>query len=77
MTAPLIFNHTREPNPMPAEDGRFLYLSDADDRVVRGWPRPEGQLWDRLAEVGHDHDPGGCTCGCPVPGCERCGGSGA
>jgi hypothetical protein len=23
---------------------------------------------------GHDHDPGGCTCGCPVEGCEPCGG---
>lgn len=22
----------------------------------------------------HDHDEGGCTCGCPVPDCAPCGG---
>lgn len=24
--------------------------------------------------VSHDHDPGGCTCGCPVKACPPCGG---
>jgi hypothetical protein len=23
----------------------------------------------------HDHDPGGCTCGCPIIGCPPCGGT--
>ncbi len=23
--------------------------------------------------IEHDHDPGGCTCGCPVPDCRACG----
>ncbi len=29
-------------------------------------------LADDLGQPEHDHDPGGCTCGCPVPGCEGC-----
>ncbi|MDJ0323185.1 hypothetical protein QMG61_05335 [Cryobacterium sp. PH31-AA6] len=27
------------------------------------------------ATAGHDHDDGGCTCGCPVVGCWPCGGN--
>lgn len=27
-----------------------------------------------IAAETHDHDEGGCTCGCPVPGCLPCGG---
>ena len=27
----------------------------------------------RAEDVEHDHDEGGCTCGCPVPECMPCG----
>lgn len=51
-----------EPIPPIIGEGRYdEAVEPLDPRVV-------------AAMAGHDHDPGGCTCGCPIDGCPPCGG---
>jgi hypothetical protein len=68
--AQIVYSDSREPYVPIIGSG----LMDADRNARRGW-LVGGQLWERLAETGHDHDMGGCTCGCPVSDCEPCGGA--
>lgn len=46
MTAPIVYADTRNPYTPPVSP----YMCDADRRTVKGWPKPVGQLWVRLAE---------------------------
>lgn len=53
MTAPIVYADTRRPQFFEREFS--TYLSDADRRARKGWKRPAGQLWERLAERAEAH----------------------
>jgi hypothetical protein len=48
MTAPIVYSDTRRPYDPRHLDDRAPYLSDADRRTRRAWPRVQGQLWYRV-----------------------------
>jgi hypothetical protein len=48
MTAPIVYSDTRRSYEPRRVDDRAPYLSDADLRVRKGWPRVTGELWERV-----------------------------
>lgn len=57
--------------PPPLNTPEDVALVAAD--TTRRFPDQPELLAMLGIEVEHDHDPGGCTCGCPVSGCLACG----
>jgi hypothetical protein len=59
---------------------RAWMFSGEDGEPGEGWEIQE-RAWvggyRAFTQAEHEHDPGGCTCGCPVAGCLPCGGEDA